>query len=224
MNDLTPYAVGKTPRRTFIRRVAGALAGGLAATATGPLQAQPIARPGQPDWPGLLKGRHRQLVDAHEINDGAPLEFAYTFLATNDAFRACATSATAVLVLRHAAFPIALGDDIWRKYKIGEAFKVLDPETKAPTLRNPYLHPKSGALPVDDMAVDRLLANGVVIGGCNVALMFQSKMLAHDAGVSADEAAKDWAANVVAGITILPSGVWGVNRAQEAGCTYCTGG
>ena len=74
------------------------------------------------------------------------------------------------------------------------------------------------------MAVDRLLANGVVIGGCNVALMFQSKMLAHNAGVSADEAAKEWAANVVAGITILPSGVWGVNRAQEAGCTYCTGG
>lgn len=224
MNVLAHDAVGKTPRRTFIRRVVGALAGGLAAMVTGPSQAQPIVRPGQPDWPGSLKGRHRQLVDAYEINNGAPLEFAYTFLATNDAFHASATSATSVLVLRHAAFPLALGDDIWRKYKIGEAFKILDPETKAPALRNPYLHPKSGTLPVDDMAVDRLLANGVVIGGCNVALMFQSKMLAHNAGVSADEAAKEWAANVIAGITILPSGVWGVNRAQEAGCTYCTGG
>jgi hypothetical protein len=49
-------------------------------------------------------------------------------------------------------------------------------------------------------------------------------MLAGNAGVSAAEAGKDWAANVVPGITILPSGVWGVNRAQEAGCTYCTGG
>jgi hypothetical protein len=36
------------------------------------------------------------------------------------------------------------------------------------------------------------------------------------AGVSADEAAKEWAANVVPGITIIPSGTWGVNRAQKA--------
>lgn len=224
MNEISHDAIGKTPRRTFIRRVAGGLSLGLAAMVTGPVQAQPVARSGQPDWPGVLKGRHRQLVDAYAINDGAPLGFAYTFLATNDAVGPSDKVATSVLVLRHVAFPLALNDDIWRRYKIGEAFKILDPQTKAPALRNPYLRPKSGALPVDDMAVDRLLADGVVIGGCNVALMFQSKMLAHNAGVSAAEAAKEWAANVIPGITILPSGVWGVNRAQEAGCTYCAGG
>jgi hypothetical protein len=49
-------------------------------------------------------------------------------------------------------------------------------------------------------------------------------MLAGNANVTAEEAAKEWAANVVAGITIIPSGTWGVNRAQEAGCTYCAGG
>jgi hypothetical protein len=62
---------------------------------------------------------------------------------------------------------------------------------------------------VDDMAVDRLLANGTVIGGCNIALQVQSKMLAGNAGLSADEAAKDWAANVVPGIAIILSGTWG---------------
>ena len=108
-----------------------------------PLQAQPAQR-GEPDWPGALKGRHRQLVDAYTINDGAPLEFAYTFLATNDALGATCAAATAVVVLRHAAFPLAVGDDIWRRYKIGEAFKVIDPDTKAPALKNPFLRPKSG--------------------------------------------------------------------------------
>ena len=48
--------------------------------------------------------------------------------------------------------------------------------------------------------------------------------LAGNAGVSPEEAAKEWTANVVPGITIIPSGTWGVNRAQEAGCTYCAGG
>jgi intracellular sulfur oxidation DsrE/DsrF family protein len=57
-----------------------------------------------------------------------------------------------------------------------------------------------------------------------MALQGQSAKLAGNAGVSAEAAAKEWAANVVPGITIIPSGVWGVNRAQEAGCTYCSGG
>jgi hypothetical protein len=52
----------------------------------------------------------------------------------------------------------------------------------------------------------------------------QSKMLAGNAGVSAEQAAKEWTANVIPGITIIPSGTWGVNRAQEGGCTYCADG
>src|SRR5215468_900050 len=170
-----------------------------------------------PDWPGELQARHRQVVDAYAVNEGSPLGFAHTFLAFNK-------SATAVVVLRHDAFVIALGHATWEKYKIGESFKIVDPETKAPATKNPFLHPKAGTFVVDDIAVDRLLTKGVVFGACNVALRIHSKMLAGNAGVSAEEAAKEWTANVIPGITVIPSGTWGVNRAQEAGCTYCAGG
>ena len=139
-------------------------------------------------------------------------------------FRRIAGAMALGLVLRHDAFPLALGDEMWRKYKMGEAFKINDPETKAPALKNPFLHPKAGVLPADGMAIDRLLASGTVFGACHVALLFQSRMLAGNAGVSAEDAANEWTVNVIPGITILPSGVWGVNRAQEAGCTYCAGG
>jgi hypothetical protein len=217
MTDLTHYISDKMPRRGFFGRFAGAVV--LAGLATTPVRAESTAAPSEaPDWPGVLKGRHRQVVDAYDANAGFPLAFAYSFLAPN------AGTATAVVVLRHGAFPIALGNEMWQKYKIGEAFKILDPETKAPAVKNPFLHPKSGVLLVDDMALDRLLASGTVIGACNLALHAQSKMLAGNAGVSADEAATEWAANVVTGVTIIPSGTWGVNRAQEAGCTYCAGG
>jgi hypothetical protein len=206
------------PRRGFFRRFGGAVALGLAAFAPKPLNAQTKAEDDDgANWPGTLPGRHRQLVDAFAMNDGFPLAFAWTFLAPNK-------SATAVVVLRHWAFPIALSHAMWEKYKIGESFKITDPETKAPAIKNPFLHPKAGVLIVDDWAVDRLLARGVVIGACNMALQVQSKMLAGNAGVSAEEAAKEWAASVVTGITLIPSGTWGVNRAQEAGCTYCAGG
>jgi hypothetical protein len=36
-----------------------------------------------PDWPGKLTGRHKQLVDAYEINDGYPLSFVLNFLTPN---------------------------------------------------------------------------------------------------------------------------------------------
>jgi hypothetical protein len=206
------------PRRGFFRRFGGAVALGLAAFAPKPLYAQTKAEDGDgANRPGTLSGRHRQVVDAFAMNDGFPLAFALTFLVPNK-------SATAVVVLRHGAFPIALDHAMWEKYKIGESLKIIDPETKAPAIKNPFLRPKPGVLLLDDFAIDRLLARGVVFGACNMALQVQSKMLAGNANVTAEEAAKEWAANVIPGITIIPSGTWGVNRAQEAGCTYCAGG
>jgi hypothetical protein len=218
MTDLTRDTNDIAPRRSFFGHLGGAVVLGLAGLVPRSLYAQTqTARPDGLKWPGTLQGRHRQVVDAYEVNAGFPLAFAYTFVAPNE-------SATAVIVLRHFAFPIALGNAMWAKYKIGESFKIIDPETKAPAVKNPFLRPKPGVLIVDDMALDQLLAKGTVIGACNVALQIQSKMLAGNAGVSADEAAKEWAANLVPGITLIPSGTWGVNRAQEGGCTYCAGG
>ena len=218
MTNSVPHSKDVAPRRTFFGQLGGAVALGIAGLVSRPAAAQAPAAPTDgPNWPGTLPGRHKQVVDAIEPNSGFPLAFAHTFLLPNQ-------SATAVVVLRHGAFPIALEHAMWEKYKIGETFKIIDPETKAPAKKNPFLRPKAGVLLVDDMALDRLLARGVVFGACNVALQVQSKMLAGNAGVSAEEAAKEWAANVVAGVTVIPSGTWGVNRAQEAGCTYCAGG
>jgi hypothetical protein len=205
-------------RRGFFQRLTGAVALGL--TSLVPAARADEAKPDPSEWPGKLTGRHRQVVDAYAVNDGFPLAFVFTFLAPNTGPNA----ATAVMVLRHGAFPIALKSEMWARYKIGEAFKITDPETKAAAVKNPFLNPKPGVLSKDEMAVDWLLGKGTIFGACNVALTTQSKMLAHNAGVSAEEAAKEWAANIIPGMTIIPSGTWGVNRAQEAGCTYCAGG
>jgi hypothetical protein len=226
MAESAHNATELTPRRGFFSRLAaGAMALGLAGLAPAPLRAGQEAGPADgPDWPGVLKGRHRQVVDAYAPNDGFPLAFAYSFVATNGPASATLVPATAVVVLRHTAFPIALGHAMWQKYKIGASLNIADPETNAPAVKNPFLQAKPGVLIVDDMALDRLLASGTVFGACNLALKVLSGKLAANAGVSAEEAAKEWAANVVTGITIIPSGTWGLNRAQEGGCTYCAGG
>ena len=97
------------------------------------------------------------MVGAFEADSGFPLAFAYTFLAPHGAPNASAPAATAVVVLRHGAFPITLDKQMWRKYKIGEAFKIIDPETEAPAVEARFLRPKPGVLLVEDMALDRLL-------------------------------------------------------------------
>jgi len=220
MNTHDAKTTEGAPRRNFFR-LAGATLLGLAGLGSVAPRAQAATPMGDgPNWPGKLDGRHRQLVDAYTINDGRPLAFAQAFLLTD----AAPGSATSVVVLRAQALPIALNSAMWEKYKIGESLKIIDPETKVSALKNPFLNPKPGVLIMDDMAVDRLLGKGAVFGACNLALHNLSKQVAGNAGVSADDAAKEWAANLVLGITLLPSGVWGVNRAQKAGCTYCAGG
>jgi hypothetical protein len=208
--------VTDVPRRSFFGRIAAMSAFGLFGFATTPLRAQAAPSDG-PDWPGTLKGRHKQVFDIYDINEGSPLGFTNNFLAPNE-------SATAVMIFRHKGLPFAVGSAMWEKYKIGESFKIIDPETKAAALKNPWFQPKPGVLQNADIAIDRLLAKGTVIGACAVALRGQSRRLAANAGVTAEEALKEWTANLIAGVTVIPSGTWGVNRAQEAGCTYCAGG
>ncbi len=198
-------------RRGFFGRLAGMAAFGLASAQA--------AETKLPDWPGALKGRHKQLTDGFTVNSGFPLYFTLAFLNPNPP-----GSATAVVILRHEAMPMGLSHAMWEKYKIGAALNVTDPETHAIAVKNPFLTPKPGALLNDRAAVDQMLARGVVFGVCNQALRVLSKMLGAKIGVSPADAEKEWTENVIKGMSILPSGTWGVNRAQEAGCTYCSGG
>ena len=64
----------------------------------------------------------------------------------------------------------------------------------------------------------------MIICACNIALTVVSSMAAPKAGVTADVAKKEWTANLLPGVVLVPSGVYAVNRAQETGCTYCYAG
>jgi len=216
MRHLDPHATDVSPRRRFFGRIAALSAFGLFGLAPVTASAQSSQTDG-PDWPGKLKGRHRQLFDVYDINDGFPLGFANNFLEPNE-------SATAVMVFRHKGTPYALNGAMWQKYKVGETLKIIDPETKAAAVKNPWFQPKPGVLANANIALDRLHARDTVMGVCGVALRGQARRLAENAGMSPEEALKEWTANLIPGVTVLPSGTWGVNRAQEAGCTYCAGG
>jgi intracellular sulfur oxidation DsrE/DsrF family protein len=83
---------------------------------------------------------------------------------------------------------------------------------------------KAGELPLPGMAIDELAPKGVLFGVCNVALTVFSGIFAKSMGLQADAVKKDWVANLLPGVQIVPSGVIAVNRAQEHGCAYCFAG
>lgn len=216
------------PRRHFLAR----LAAGAAALATGSVArsagaAEATARALAPDerWLTKLTGTHRQIVDAYSTNDGWPLAFTLAFLNSNHATYGLPDSKlTAVVGLRHFGMPMALPDTIWSRYKIGDSIKVMDPATNAPAVRNRWLNAKPGELMFPDMSIEKLQARGVIFTVCNVALTALSGMFAPNAGVTPEAAKAEWTAAVLPGMTIVPAGVLALNRAQERGCHYCTGG
>lgn len=218
------------PRRGFLARLAAAsvafgLGGGTLAAVRHEPERRPLA-PGDPDhWLDGLHGKHRQVFDAVTPNGGYAFVFANVFLdANNRASGVRDDDLGVVIVLRHEAVVLALGDALWAKYHLGEAASITDPATREPAVRNLFYHPHEGDLRMRGASIDALQARGVIVGVCGTALRGVSRERAEMAGMTRDAAADEWVAGVLPGITVLPAGVWGVNRAQERGCTYCFAG
>jgi hypothetical protein len=170
-------------------------------------------------WIGKIKGKYRQVFDATAPNDGWGAAFPLNFFdSTKEALKVTDADITGITVFRHFAMPLTLNDSVWAKYKIGEMLKVTDPKTKAPAVRNIF---RDNVPLRPGLTYEQEMAKGVIFVACNLALTVISGMAAPGAGVSADQAKKDFTAGMIPGVYLAASGVYAVNRAQQAGCTYC---
>jgi hypothetical protein len=234
-----PVAPTATPRRGFL----GRLLGGAAALAGGGLLGRDlVAQPAAPrqgttwdmSWVQRVTGAHRQVFDAPEVADGTVLHQASTWM--RDYATVYGTKdgdMSAVLVVRHAAIPIVLNDTLWERLelgrRIGEAAPdeqpVKDAASGEPARRNPFLNAntKGGephALVWPDGGLDTLLSRGAIVLACNLALRRPISMLVEAEKMPAAEARRTVLANLVPGVVVMPSGIFAVTRAQEAGCQY----
>jgi intracellular sulfur oxidation DsrE/DsrF family protein len=176
-------------------------------------------------WFKKIKGKHKIVYDAPEPHDGFPIIWSWVFYKTNNATGTPDNELTAVVVLRHSAIPIAMEDKLWEKYKFGENFKINDPVTSAPAVKNPFYVPEAQMW--KDFGIEgikSLQARGVMLCVCDMALTVNSTVTAKAMNTSAEEVKKEWVAGLLPGIQVVPSGVWAIGRAQERGCAYCFAG
>ena len=176
-------------------------------------------------WLDSITGTHRQLYDMPEVNEGFGPVWSWAFFMTGaQAYGVPESDLGVVVVLRHNALPLAFNDATWEKYQLGEVFKIADPDTGAPALRNPY-YAKPGKFPVPDAALQKLLMRpNMRVAACNLALTFYSGMVAQKIGLKPEDVKAEWTAAVYPRIQIVPSGVVACNGAVSKGCTYVFAG
>lgn len=223
MHDVPPVT---TRRRGFLARLAGAA--GLAAIAPARLFAEPAPTsapapaaddPALEAWFGRISGSHRIVFDAPDANGGMPVIWPRVYLDTMGATYKNAAS-TAVVILRHEGAPLALEDAMWAKYGFGAQLKIDD--GGKPATRNVFAEITN--LPIKGAGVKPLLAAGILIGVCNVALTVTAMTIAGKTGGDSEAIKRELVANLYPGIQVVPSGVMAVGRAQEKRCSYCFAG
>jgi hypothetical protein len=204
-------------RRSFVS-VLASMAGVTAVGAQASAQTPRVAAAGQWDlgWFDAFKGQHKQMYDYGTwdlSDDNRPLRFVKNYLDTyRDVFGLQSPDInTAVGVSR--AIAINLSDAMWQKYKIGERYKIADPATKQPSVRNIFLSE-------GDLSVKAMQARGTVFWQCNVALGLIAQQLAQASGTPAADVRADLVAGLNPGVRLVPSHVMAIGIAQEHGFTY----
>ena len=222
---------GHTSRRKFIANVAGS-ASALAAVGLGAgdllAQGTPSSAP-QGGWDmswvdKIQRAKHKQVFDAPGIAEGMALNNAVVWLnGYAEVYKTTDADMAAVLVFRHKGISMVLNDDMWAQMPFGDDEKITDPATSATTKRNPFLKAaggRGGAALMPNGDLESLMARGVIVLACNLALMRQAGAFAKAAGITREQAQQKLIDSVVPGVIRMPSGVFATSRAEEAGCQF----
>jgi len=203
-------------RRTFMS-VFTSLAG-IAAVQTGEASAQTAPSAGDLGWLDAYRGRHKQVYDygAYELSSDSlpPLRFPRNYLnSVRDTYRLESPDVNTAVGVSAPAFPLNASDGLWKKYSLGERFKIVDPTTKQPAVRNIYL---DGG----EFSVKALQARGTVFWQCQYALDFWIGRFAESTGRPAAEVRADLTGGLNPGVRIVPSHMLAIGVAQDHGFRY----
>jgi intracellular sulfur oxidation DsrE/DsrF family protein len=204
------------PRRHFIARAAATVAAitGIPALARADGLPDALSDDSPHDaWMKPLKGKHRQLFHAIDLNDRAMLMASNYLTAYENEFGAKPGEVNAIIGVHGGALNIGFNDAAWAKYGLGKSNNVTDPTTKEVAVRNIYA--RGG-----ELAVETLQKRGVLFLMCNTALRLRSRALAAERGETYDVVYNDLSASRLPGVVLVPAMVVAINRAQEKGITY----
>jgi hypothetical protein len=215
-----------TGRRGFIAQL-GILAAGMTVDSD-ELHATPGASQGSWDtsWlDRLAAAQYRVVFNGSEVEEGAVLSFAASFLDDyRDVHGTTDQQTRPVIVFRRLGTPMAFNDSLWQRYAIGEDIKLKDPNTHAFATRNVFWRPRDGATGWEaELALESLQRRGLIVLLCNVALGNWARQMARRHQRDSEAVNAEARENLIPGAILVPSGIYALIRAQNAGCAYMPG-
>jgi hypothetical protein len=220
-------------RREFLGKLA---AGAVALGLTGPVSSAFAAdRPRGADltpsdkWLASITGKRKQFFDMPAHENGLGLLHVRNYLNTlRDTYHISNPQATAVVGLYGGTTLLGFNDAMWQKYGIGTVLKVMD-GTNSPATANVFNAAPAGAATMNltgapiplpaDTSISALQARGAVFILCNNAFNLWMGLLG-GGGEKSAAMRKEFEANMLPGVFLVPAMVVAVNQAQMHGCTY----
>jgi len=212
-------------RRNFIGTMG---VGALAASLDAPAAAAAIPNPvpaGKWDlsWIERVSRKHRAVFDSPEFSGGAGLIRALNWKTEyREVYGTPPEDMSAILVMRGEAVWLAMNDEFWKTYKVGEenAFKVR--ATGKFRELNPIANAAADAKPAEaERTLPKFIAAGNIALACHRAFGAVAGLVKKVDKLPTDDEAEAKARTfLLPGVILQPSGVFATLRAQEAGCHY----
>lgn len=186
------------------------------------LEATAPAEPWDVSWTEKLTGKHRAVFDAPAVDGGVGVFRSGLWQnQVAEVFKPSPSDINSVVVLRHEAIILAMGQPFWDEYEIGKRHKVKDGNDKK-TTKNPALVAEgSGASPnMIALSLDKQMARGTIVLACGLAFRSVVADVMGKHKLKPDEARTRALAALVPGIIMQPSGFFATTLAGEHGCVY----
>jgi hypothetical protein len=169
----------------------------------------------------VQRATYRAVFDSPTLADGTALDLAAGIWDNFKEVYGSDDVVRMVIIMRQLGQVMAFGDALWEKYGIGEERKVNDPMTKQPARRNPWATAVPGE-PSYALAskIDALRARGAVLLVCNRASMNWAAGAAERTKRDVEEVRNEVRNGLVPGAILMPTGIFALVRAQNAGCAY----
>jgi hypothetical protein len=182
-------------------------------------------------WIKRVKGKARGVFDMTSPQGNGGWDTVITWRDHAIEVYGKARDVNAIAVIRHAGITLAMNDAYWDEFKIGQSKPRGDttaataPAAPVAPLRNPIASPRPGASDAQLLhSVECFIADGGIVLACNLAFsgMVRSRVARarNLTGAAADKAAR---AYLIPGVILMPSGVFALIAAQQAGCGVVPG-
>jgi hypothetical protein len=174
-------------------------------------------------WTDRVNRKHRAIFDSPQFSGGAALIRAINWKTEyKEVYGTPADDMSAVLVLRGDGIWLAMNDEFWQTYKVGEENNFKSGPSGKLRVANPIASAPADASPsAAERTLPKFMASGNIVLACYRAFSAAVELVKKvDKGVTDEEAEKKAKTFLLPGVILQPSGVFATLRAQEAGCHY----